>query len=310
MGALIAGILSVRWHRRLAQASVKKEHRRDTHATGFLQFTQRNNFATFPHMKQTLLLLFLILCSVPALTTQAAIKTEVVDYKDGDVALQGFLAYDDSKPTGAPGVLVVHEWWGNNEYSRKRAEQLAGLGYVAFALDMYGKGVEAKTAEEAGKLATPFRTDRGLMRSRAMAGLKILQSQKNVNPKRITAIGYCFGGTTAIELARGGAELAGVVSFHGGLDFPNPDETKNIRGRLLICTGADDPMVTPDKVTIFEDQLRKGKVDYQINVYGGAVHAFTNPGADGRISPGIKYNEKADKRSWEAMKAFFGELFK
>lgn len=250
-----------------------------------------------------------VFLAVPIMS-QAAIKTEVIDYKDGDVALQGFLAYDDTKLANAPGVLVIHEWWGHNEYVRTRAQQLAGLGYVAFALDMYGKGVTANTADEAGKLATPFYKDRGLMRSRAMAGLTVLKSQKNVDPRRIAAIGYCFGGTTAIELARGGADLVGVVSFHGGLDFLNPDETRNIKGSLRICTGADDPMVTPDKVDAFEDQLRKAKVDYEINIYGGAMHAFTNPAADAHNLPGIKYNEKADKRSWEAMKAFFKELFK
>lgn len=261
-------------------------------------------------MKHTLYIPLVLLCGLPAMIASAAIKTEVVDYKDGDVVLQGYLAYDDSKPTGAPGILIVHEWWGHNDYSRQRAEQLAGLGYVAFALDMYGKGVKAETAPEAGKLATPFYTDRGLMRSRATAGLNVLKSQKNVDPKRIVAIGYCFGGSTVLELARSGADLAGVVSFHGGLDFPNADETKNIKGRVLICTGADDPMVTADQVNLFEDQLRKANIDYQINVYGGAVHAFTNPAADAHNIPGIKYNEKADKRSWEAMKSFFADLFK
>jgi dienelactone hydrolase len=240
----------------------------------------------------------------------AAIKTEVIDYKDGDVVLQGYLAYDDTKTANVPGVLVVHEWWGQSDYSRKRAEQLAGLGYVAFALDMYGKGVTANTPDEAGKLATPFYKDRALMRSRATAGLNVLKSQKQVDPKRLAAIGYCFGGSTVLELARGGADLAGVVSFHGGLDFPIAEDTKNIKGSVLICTGADDPMVTPDKVDAFEDQLRKAKVDYQIQVYGGAVHAFSNPAADAHNIPGIKYNEKADKRSWEAMKSFFSELFK
>ena len=241
---------------------------------------------------------------------RAAVKTEVIDYKDGDVVLQGFLAYDDAKATNAPGVLVIHEWWGHNEYAHTRAQQLAELGYVAFALDMYGKGVAAKTADEAGKLATPFYKDRALMRSRATAGLNVLKAQKQVDPKRIAAIGYCFGGTTAIELARGGADLVGVVGFHAGLDLPNPDEAKNIKGSLLLCTGADDPMVTPDKVDAFEDQLRKAKVDYQICVYGGAVHAFSNPAADAHNVPGVKYNEKADRRSWDTAKAFLAEVCK
>ena len=260
-------------------------------------------------MKISSILILGIVVAVMTPSAHAAIKTQVIDYKDGDVALEGYLAYDDSIAS-APGVLVIHEWWGNNEYSHKRAEQLAGLGYVAFALDMYGKGVKADNAQDAGKLATPFYKDRGLMRSRATAGLNVLKGQKQVEGKKIAAIGYCFGGTTAIELARGGADLAGIVSFHGGLDFPNADETKNIKGSVLICTGADDPMVTPDKVNAFEEQLRQAKIDYQIDVYGGAVHAFTNPAADSHKLPGIAYNEKADKRSWEAMKLFFGEILK
>src|SRR5437016_4859901 len=148
----------------------------------------------------TLLILGFVMAGISPVT-HATIKTQVVDYKDGDVALEGYLAYDDSIAS-APGVLVIHEWWGNNEYSHKRAEQLAGLGYVAFALDMYGKGVTADNAQDAGKLATPFYQDRDLMRSRAAAGLNILKSQKNVDPKHLAVIGYCFGGTTALELAR------------------------------------------------------------------------------------------------------------
>ena len=252
------------------------------------------------------LTLVLLMANLPA---HAAVKTEVIDYKDGDVALQGYVAYDDAK-TGAPGVLIIHEWWGHNDYARKRADQLAGMGYVAFALDMYGKGVTANTAQDAGKLATPFYQDRKLMRSRAEAGLNVLKSRKEVDTKRLAVIGYCFGGTTALELARGGADLAAVVSFHGGLDFPTPDDTKNIKGSVLICTGADDPMIPPEKVTAFEDQLRKAKIDYHIDIYGNAVHAFSNPAADAHNIPGIKYNEKADKRSFEAMRAFFVEILK
>jgi dienelactone hydrolase len=250
---------------------------------------------------------FLLVLGGLTMPARAAIKTQVIDYKDGDVALQGYLAWDDSKTGRTPGVLVIHEWWGQVEYNRKRAEQIAGLGYVAFSLDMFGKGVKADNAQDAAKLATPFYKDRGLMRSRATAGLNVLMQQKNVDPKRIAVIGYCFGGTTALELARGGANLAAIVSFHGGLQFENPDETRNIKGRVLICAGADDPMVPPDQVDAFEALLRSAKVDYQINIYGGAVHGFTNPGADARNIPGIKYDQKADKRSWDAMTAWFAE---
>lgn len=245
-----------------------------------------------------------------ATTARAEIKTQEIDYKDGDVALQGFLAYDDAKAEQpSPGVLIVHEWWGNNEYSRDRAKQLAELGYVAFALDMFGKGVKADNPQDAAKLAGQFYTNRNLMRSRAVAGLNILKAQKNVDPKKIAAIGYCFGGSTVLELARGGTELAGVVSFHGGLDFPNADDNKNIKTKLLICTGADDPNVPPDKVLAFENQLRDAHVDFQINIYSKAVHAFTNPKADEHKIPGIAYNAEADKRSWEAMRMFFKEIF-
>ncbi len=241
--------------------------------------------------------------------TRAEIKTQEIDYKDGDVQLQGFLAYNDVAPGNAPGVLIVHEWWGHNDYARMRAKQLAELGYVAFALDMFGKGVKADNPTDAGKLAGQFYNDRNLMRSRATAGLNVLKSQKMVDPQRIAAIGYCFGGSTVLELARGGAPLSAVVSFHGGLDFPDTVAAKNIKCKVLVCTGADDPIVPPEKVDAFEKQLKDAKVDYQINIYGGAVHAFTNPEADKKNLPGIAYNEKADKRSWDAMMGLFKEAF-
>ncbi len=239
----------------------------------------------------------------------AAIKTQIIDYKDGNVALQGFLAYDDAIATPTPGVLVVHEWWGLSDYSRARAKQLAGLGYTAFALDMYGNGVKAETPEAAGKLAGQFYENRDLMRSRAAAGLNVLKTQKNVDPKRIAAIGYCFGGSTVLELSRGGADLAAVVSFHGGLDFPDPSPTKNIKAKILICAGADDPMVPIDKLHAFVAQLKDARIDYEVNLYGGAVHGFSNPEADKHGMPGLAYNEKADKRSWEAMRYLFQETF-
>jgi dienelactone hydrolase len=239
----------------------------------------------------------------------ATVKTQEIDYKDGDVQLQGFLAYNGTAEGNAPGVLIVHEWWGHNDYVRMRAKQLAELGYVAFALDMYGKGVKADDPTTAGKLAGQFYENRELMRSRATAGLNVLKGQKMVDPQRIAAIGYCFGGSTVLELSRGGAPLVAVVSFHGALEFPDTLAAKNIKASVLVCTGADDPIVPPEKVDAFEKQLKDAKIDYEINVYGGAVHAFTNPEADKHNLPGIAYNEKADKRSWDAMKALFKEKF-
>ena len=241
---------------------------------------------------------------------QAGLHTEPIEYKHGDVVLEGYLAYDDSTQDKRPGVLVVHEWTGHNPYVRKRAEQLAGLGYVAFALDMYGKGVQAKDAKEAAQLASTYKNDRKLMRARANAGLDVLRKQPLVDTERLAAIGYCFGGTTVLELARGGADLAGVVSFHGDLATPTPEDARNIKGKVLALHGADDPFVPPAVVAAFEEEMRKGGVDWQLVKYGGAVHSFTNPGAGNDNSRGAAYNEKADHRSWEAMKVFFAEILK
>ncbi len=252
---------------------------------------------------------FLALVLVPMLSV-AAIKTENVKYKHGNVDLIGFLAYDDALTNKRPGVIVVHEWYGLNDYAKKRAEQLAGLGYVAFAVDIYGNGRVAKDTKEAGELAGLYKADRNLLRGRANAGLKVFQKNPMVDSKKIAAIGYCFGGTTVLELARAGADVAGVVSFHGGLGTPNPADAKNIRGKVLVLHGADDPYVPVAEVAAFEDEMRKAKVDWQLNSYSNAVHAFTNLAAGNDNSKGAAYNEKADLRSWEAMKIFFTEVLK
>ena len=254
--------------------------------------------------------LLVILVSLSSVNVQATLRTEVVEYKYGDVVLEGYLAYDDAVKGKRPGIIVVHEWWGLNPYARMRTEQLAKLGYIAFAIDMYGKGVRAKDPAEAGSLSGIYRGNRPLMRSRANAGLEVLRNHPLANVNRIAAIGYCFGGTVVLEMARSGAELAGVVSFHGGLSTPNPSDAKNIKGKVLVLHGADDPAVPPDQVIAFQDELRKAGVDWQMVSYGGAVHSFTNPETGNDPSRGAAYNEKADNRSWEAMKTFFGEIFK
>jgi dienelactone hydrolase len=254
--------------------------------------------------------LFVILISLLSVNVQAALRTEEVDYKHGDVVLEGYLAYDDAVKGKRPGVIVVHEWWGLNNYAKMRTEKLAKLGYIAFAIDMYGKGVRAKDPKEAGSLSGIYRGDRPLMRARANAGLDVLRNHPMTDIKRIAAIGYCFGGTVVLEMARSGTELVGVVSFHGGLSTPNPGDAKNIKGKVLVLHGADDPAVPPDQVIAFQDEMRKANVDWQMVSYGGAVHSFTNPDAGNDPSKGAAYNEKADRRSWEAMKFFFGEIFK
>jgi dienelactone hydrolase len=246
---------------------------------------------------------------VAAAPAAAEVRKEVVEYKHGDVVLEGYLAYDDALPGKRPGVLVVHEWTGHNPYARKRAEQLAQLGYVAFALDMYGKGVQAKDAADAAAKSDVFKKDRALMRARAGAGLDVLRKHPLVDPGRLAAIGYCFGGTTVLEMARGGADLLGVVSFHGALDTPRPEDARNIKGKVLVLHGADDPFVPAPQVAAFEEEMRKAKVDWQLVAYGGAVHSFTNPGAGDDNSKGAAYNAKADARSWQAMKDFFAEIY-
>jgi dienelactone hydrolase len=256
------------------------------------------------------LLLIALLPLLFAGVARAALHTEVVEYKDGAKVLEGYLAYDDATKDKVPGVLIVHEWMGHNPYVRTRAEQLAKLGYVAFALDMYGKGVHAKDPKEAAEMAGVYKNDRKLMRSRATAGLEILRKQPLVDVKRVAAIGYCFGGTTVLELARAGTDIAGVVSFHGDLATPHPEDAKNIKCKVLALHGADDPFVKPDVVTAFEEEMKKAGVDWQLVQYGGAVHSFTNPGAGKDNSKGAAYNEKADLRSWQATKDFFDEMFK
>ena len=245
-----------------------------------------------------------------AMTATAAIQTKTVEYKQGDTALEGFVAYDDAIKGARPGVLVVHQWMGLTDYEKKRAEMLARLGYVAFCADIYGKGVRPQTREEAAAQAGKYRKDRQLLRARVNAGLDALRQQSLVDPKRIAAIGYCFGGTAVLELARSGAELNGVVSFHGGLDALNPADGKNIKCKVLVLHGADDPTMSAQDMAAFEEQMRSGGVDWQLVKFGGAVHAFTQWNAGSDNSKGVAYNERADKRSWEYMKLFFAEIFK
>ena len=255
-------------------------------------------------MKWNLILLFAALH-----TAFAAIKTETIEYKEGSTTLQGHLVYDDAIVSKRPGVLVVHQWKGAGEYEIKRAEMLAKLGYVAFVADIYGKGVRPREVSDASAQAGKFKNDRELLRKRVRAGLDQLKKARMVDPQNTAAIGYCFGGTTVLELARSGAEVDGVVSFHGGLSTPSPEDAKNIKAKVLVLHGADDPHVPPAEVQAFKEEMQKGNVNWQLNSYGDAVHSFTHWTAGTDKSGGSAYNEQADQRSWAAMKMFFEELF-
>ncbi len=239
----------------------------------------------------------------------AEIMTQTIEYRQGDTVLEGFVCWDASIKGPRPGVLVVHQWKGLTDYEKKRAEMLAGLGYVALAADIYGKGVRPAGNQEAGAEAAKYKKDRALLRARANAGLEALRGNPLVDPRRLAAIGYCFGGTAVMELARSGADLGGVVSFHGGLDSPHPEDGQKIRCRVLACQGADDPFVPAADLAAFEDEMRRAKVDWELIKYGGAVHSFTDWNMKNSSMPGAAYNEKADRRSWAAMRQFFDELF-
>lgn len=255
------------------------------------------------------MLVFLMCALLWSSVCEAAVTGAKMEYKHGDTVLEGYMAYDDASEAVRPGVLLVHEWYGLNDYAMKRADQLAQLGYVAFALDMYGKGVRASDAKEAGALAGKYKGDRPLMRARASAGLDVLKKHSLVDPKRVAAIGYCFGGTTVIELARAGADVAGVVSFHGGLDTPDAPAKPAIRAKVLVLHGADDPLVPANDIVAFQEEMRRAGADWQMIYYGGAVHSFSNPHSGSDPGKGVAYHERADRRSWQAMKLFFDELF-
>ncbi|KLU06932.1 dienelactone hydrolase [Rhodopirellula islandica] len=251
-----------------------------------------------------------------ASVVNAEVQTQTIVYNDGDVVLEGFLAFDTKvRPAGTqsdagkPGVLVVHQWMGLTDYERRRCRQLAELGYIAFALDIYGRGDRPKDTTEAAEFAGKYKSDRELYRRRLNLGLDQLRKADNVATDQLAAIGYCFGGTGAIELARSGADVQGIVSFHGGLDSPTPEDGGNIQAKILVCHGADDPFVPEAEIEAMIAEFNEHDVDWQMNVYAHAVHSFTQPMAGNDNSKGAAYNEKADLRSWDAMRVFFHELF-
>ncbi|WP_035608719.1 dienelactone hydrolase family protein [Haloferula sp. BvORR071] len=262
-------------------------------------------------MKTKTLLLSLMSAATTAISASAALVEKPVEYKQGDTTLEGFHVYDDAVKGKRPAVLVIHQWTGLTDYEKGRARQLAELGYNVFAADIYGKGIRP-VPPAAGQEAGKYKGDRDLFRARLKAGLEVLQKEEHTDTSKIAAIGYCFGGTGVLELARSGADIAGVVSFHGGLDAAAGKEATagGVKAKVLVLHGAEDPFVPTEQVMAFGKEMTEADVDWQFTAYSGAVHGFTQKMAGDDKSKGAAYNEKADKRSWEAMKVFFAEIFK
>jgi dienelactone hydrolase len=256
------------------------------------------------------ILLLAVVLSTPLGGAAAELTTRTVEYRQGDAVLEGYLAFDPTGPARKPGVLVFHDWMGLSANTRRVADELARLGYVALAADVYGKGVRPADAKDAAAQAGRFKGDRPLLRARGAAALAALRALPQVDGARVAAIGYCFGGTSALELGRAGADLNAIVSFHGGLATPTPADARNLKAHLLVLHGADDPFVPEAEVKAFEEEMRAAKVDWQLVKYSGAVHSFTIPDAGGDNSKGAAYNAVADRRSWQAMRSFFGEVLK
>lgn len=250
-----------------------------------------------------------LVCFLACDSAYAALQASAVEYQDGAAVLEGYLVFDDALSGQRPGVLVVHEWKGLNDYAKRRAEALAQLGYAAFAVDMYGKGIRAKDHVEAAQLSGAYRSDRQLMRARIGAALEFFKHVPVVDATRLAAIGYCFGGTTVLELARSDAAVLGVASFHGGLDTPNPAAAFTITARVLAFHGADDTFISPEQVAAFEEEMKQAHADYRLIRYPGAVHSFTVAEAGNDPSSGMAYNEAADKDSWQQLTRFLKELF-
>ncbi len=233
---------------------------------------------------------------------------KAVTYKEKETELEGYMAETPIKKRKVPGFIIVHDWMGLSEENKQEAEKLADNGAVALAVDIYGKGVRPKNGEEAGKTAGIYKKDRALLRERIKAGYNLLLANKKVDPKKIVVLGYCFGGMTALDLARTGTDLAGVVSFHGNLDSVDPKEAKNIKAKVLVLHGAIDPYVPAAQVDAFQKEMDEAKVDYQLVKFSGAVHAFTNKNAGTDISKGAAYNATADARSRKMFDSFVAEV--
>lgn len=257
------------------------------------------------------LLLTLVFC-MAGFSAQAEIKSQQVKYQVGGEEFTGYLSYDDAVKGKRPGIVVVHEWWGHNPYARKRAEMLAGLGYTALALDMYGSGKLASHPKDATAFMMAVMKDFKVAKARFNTAHDLLKNHATVDPAKTAAIGYCMGGGIVLNMALDGADLAGVVSFHGSLGGKNTAKPGQVKARLRLYNGAADPFVKPEQINAFEAGMKAAGVDYRIKHYPGVKHSFTNPDADSfgaRFKLPLAYDKAADADSWAGMQAFFKEIF-
>lgn len=261
-------------------------------------------------MRRFFLILMILLMG--ATQSQAEIRTEEIQYESEGVELTGFVAWDDSIEKKRPGIIIVHEWWGHNDYVRNRAKMLAELGYVALAIDMYGDGKQANHPDEAGAFVKEATKNMDVAKARFLAGLEILKGSSKTDSSKIAAIGYCFGGSTVLNMARLGTALKGVVSFHGSLGSNIKASAGDIKAKVLVCNGADDSFIPAEDITAFKEEMDQAGADYEVINYPGAKHSFTNPDADQyaqKFGMPIAYNKEADEQSWKDMQAFFKSIF-
>ena len=260
---------------------------------------------------KTFLMVIAVFCLAGSVA-QAAVHGKEVSYQANGTTLKGYIAYDDAFKGKRPAVLVVHEWWGHNEYARKRARMLAELGYTALAVDMYGNGKQAHHPDEAGKFATEVSKNMPMAKARFEAGMKLLRREKTVDAGKMAAIGYCFGGGVVLNMARQGEDLKGVVSFHGSLGTDSPAQPGKIKARIVSFSGEADPMIGADSVAAFKREMDNAGANYRVVTYPGAQHAFTNPAADKlgkKFKLPLAYNAEADKDSWQQATVFLREVF-
>ena len=261
-------------------------------------------------MKHAMIFLLLILGFT--LQAQAVVISEEISYQSGDQTMKGYIAYDDQFRGKRPGVLVVHEWWGHNSYARKRADMLAQLGYVGFAIDMYGDGKNTDHPKEAGAFSKAVKSNMPVAEKRFNAAQALLSQHKMVDPASIAAMGYCFGGGIVLEMARSGADLKGVASFHGSLKTSTPAQKASMKAKVLVANGADDPFVKEQDIVSFHQEMKQADVSYKFFNYEGAKHSFTNPDADRfarQFNMPLGYNKPADEQSWQQLQTFLKEIF-